>query len=174
MRTFDVEQIKCHGLALAKPHTGPYETTVLKAPGKGSRVEHVKLAHISGDQWLVHPGTVLTPAQMFATRVEEETLTSSKKKQNPVMSHMEPIPQCELRSKLFAFACLQAELTRAKEEGRLVNTEVAHASFDKAAFQIAPRIPKQVFVLWSATTREGLQEHRATEVMFSSLYKGRL
>ena len=54
-----------------------------------------------------------------------------------------------------------------------MDTGVADALFDRDTSQWK-RSPKQVFVLWSSTSSEGGEEHHATEVMFSSLFNGRL
>ena len=160
-------QIRCRGLALAKEHVAQYETTFLNV--KYKRAEHVKLARISGKKWLVHPGTVLSTAEIFTAAVEEEP----SKKNNPIVERIEPIPRCELRSKLFAVASFQAELLRAKEERRAVDTGLADVLFDKDSSKWT-RLPKQVFVLWSSQSSDGGEEHHATEVMFSTLFKGRL
>ena len=93
-------QIRCRGLALAKEHDAPYETTFLNVRNK--RVEHVKLARVSGKKWLVHPGTVLSTTEIFTAAVEDEP---SPKKNSPIVERMETIPRCEFRSKLFAVAC---------------------------------------------------------------------
>ena len=89
------------------------------------------------------------------------------------MERIEPIPPCDLLSKLFAIACFQAECIRAREERRPVDTGVADALFDKDTSKWK-LIPKQVFVLWTSTTSEGTEEHHATEVIFLTLFKGRL
>ena len=168
MKRFEQTQIRCRCLALAKEHDAPYATTFLNVRNK--RVEHVKLARISGKKWLVHPGTVLSTTEIFAATVEDDP---TPKKNNPVVERLETIPRCELRSKLFAVACFQAEKLRAKEETRAMDTEVADAMFDKDSSKWS-RLPRQVFVLWSATAPEGAEEHYATEVMFSTLFNGRL
>ena len=54
-----------------------------------------------------------------------------------------------------------------------VNTGVAEAMFDKDTSKWT-KIPKHVFVLWSSITADGVEEHHATEVPFSTLFKGRL
>ena len=133
-------------------------------------MQHVKLAHISGDEWLVHPGRVLSVAEMFPIALKEEPTTSGKRKQ-PGTVIMEPMPECELRNKLFAVANFRAELSRAKAEGRDIVKENAHALFETDLSKVE-RLPKQVFVLWSAMTPEGRLEH-ASDVMVSSLYQKR-
>ena len=67
MHQYNREQIHCHGLAVALDHEGTYDTTILNVRGK--RVEHLKLAQISGNRWLVHPGTLLTPSEIFPTTI---------------------------------------------------------------------------------------------------------
>ena len=161
-------QIRCRGLALAKDHVAQYETTFLNV--KYKRAEQVKLSRISGKKWLVHPGTVLSTAEIFSAAVEEEP---GKKNRHPIVERIESIPRCELRSKLFTMASFQAEFLRAKEERRAVDTGVADALFDKDSSKWT-RLPKQVFVLWNTMSSEGGEEHYATEVMFSTLWNGRL
>ena len=170
MAKYDLHQIRCRGLARARPHDEPYDTVFLNMRGK--KVEHVKLACISGKNWLVHPGQVLTPTQI--TKVEIDDEVNKKTKRHPVVvERIEQIPPCELRSKLFAIACFQAECMRAREECRPVDTNVSDALFDKDTSKWK-RSPKQVFVLWTSTTSDGTEEHHATEVNFSTLFKGRL
>ena len=169
MQAFEPTQLQCHAIAVPKRHTGPYETMFMTKMGK--RIEHVKLAHIAGQEWMVHPGNVLSAADMFPASVKEETPLSGKKK-NPVFVPMKPLPECcELRSKLFAVAAFRAELARAKAEGREVIKEAAHALFEDIS-EVA-RLPKQVFVMWNSTTPEGDKHEHASEVMLSSLCKAR-
>ena len=115
----DGTQIRCRSLALAKDHDAEYETTFLSMRNK--RVEHVKLAHVSGKKWLVHPGTVLSISEIFAATIEEPTV---KKKKDVIAEHLEAIPKCEQLSKLFAVACFQAESLRAKTESRAMDTVI--------------------------------------------------
>ena len=168
MQAFDVSQLHCHGIALAKFHVGNYETTYLLNQGK--TVEHVKLAHISGDGWLVHPGGVLSEAEMFPITLEKKPTTGGKRN-HPGVVIMEPIPECEQRNELFAVAHFRAEISRAKAEGRDIVKENAHALFE-TDLSTVEHLPKQVFVLWSAMTPAGRQEH-VSRVMVSSLYHGR-
>ena len=168
MQRFEQAHIRCRGLALAKEHDAQYQTTFLYVRHK--RVEHVKLAHISGKKWLVHPGTVLSTTEVFSAIIEDEPIP---KKNKAIVERMETIPPCELRSKLFAVANFQAECLRAKEETRAVDTGVADAMFDKDSSKWT-KVPKHVFVLWSSSTADGVEEHHATEVSFSTLFKGRL
>ena len=169
MQALEVNQVQCHAIAVPKRHTGTYETTYITKLGK--RIEHVKLAHIARNEYFVHPGTVLSIAEMFPASVKEE-LPASGERKKPVLVPMKPLRECELRSRLFAVAEFRAELARAKAEGRDVIKEAAHSLFENIS-EIA-RLPKQVFVLWSSTTLErGKQEH-ASEVMLSSLCKARL
>ena len=164
----DGTRICCRSLALAKDHDAEYETTFLSMRNK--RVEHVKLAHVSGKQWLVHPGTVLSTSEIFAATIEDPAV---KKKKDVIAERMEAIPKCEQRSKLFAVACFQAESLRAKTELRAMDTVIGEQMFDKDTLKWT-RLPKQVFVLWSSTTSDGAREHHATEVMFWTLFNGRL
>ena len=164
----DGTQIRCRALALAKEHDAEYETTFLSMRNK--RVEHVKLAHVSGKKWLVHPGTVLSISEIFAATIEEPTV---KKKKDVIAEHLEAIPKCEQLSKLFAVACFQAESLRAKAESRAMDIVIGEQMFDKDTSKWT-RLPKQVFVLWSSITSDGIEEHHATEVMFSTLFNGRL
>ena len=84
---------------------------------------------------------------------------------------MQPIENREALSKLFAVAHLIAEVKRASIEEREVDTDVAHALFDKAPKHT--KIPKQVFVLWSAAS-SGCVEERVNEVAFKTLFRKRL
>ena len=161
-------QVRCRSLARVKHHDERYDAVLLDTRGK--KVEHVKLAHVSGNKWLVHPGQALTPTHIITAEIPE----NEKKKQKPVViERIEPIPPCELRSKLFAVASLHAECLRAKAEMRAADTGVADAMFDKDTSKWT-KIPKNVFVLWSSITADGVEEHHATEVPFSTLFKGRL
>ena len=72
----DGTQIRCRSLALAKDHDAEYETTFLSTRNK--RVEHVKLAYISGKKWLVHPGTVLSISEIFAATIEEPAVRKKR------------------------------------------------------------------------------------------------
>ena len=54
-----------------------------------------------------------------------------------------------------------------------LNTVIGEQMFDKDTSKWT-RLPKQVFVLWSSITIDGIEEHHATEVMFSTLFNGRL
>ena len=170
MHALDMNQVQCHAIAVPKRHTGPYETTYLTKLGK--RIEHVKLAHISKNEFFVHPGTVLSIAEMFPVSVKQE-LPASGKRKNPVLVPMKPLRECELRSRLFAGAGFRAELAKAKAEGRDVIKEAAHALFEDIS-DIARRLPKQVFVLWSSTTPEGGKQEYASEAMLSNLCEARL
>ena len=169
-------RITCHGLFTAKKHEEAYETTLLQMQSKRKAVEHIKLACIDGNKWLVHPGTILTPAYTFATEVEgdvDDTPQGKRAKQTKpvIVEKMQCIPQCEQRDRLFAVASFQAEVVRATALKRTVDTGAAHARFDKV---IAGKPPKQVFVLWRSTTSEGLVVEHADEVAFSTLYSKRL
>ena len=170
MQAFEPTQLQCHAIAVPKRHTGNYETTYITKLGK--RIEHVKLAHISRNEFFVHPGTVLSIAEMFPVSVKEEIPASGKRK-NPVLVPMKPLRECELRSRLFAVAGFRAELARAKAEGRDIIKEAAHALFEDIS-DIARRLPKQVFVLWSSTTPEGGKQEYASEAMLSDLCEARL
>ena len=167
-RVADGTRICCRSLALAKHHDAEYETTFLSMRNK--RVEHVKLAHVSGKQWLVHPGTVLSTSEIFATTIEDPAV---KNKKDVIVERMEAIPKCEQRSKLFAVACFQAESLRAKTELRAIDTVIGEQMFDKDTLKWT-RLPKQVFVLWSSITSDGIEEHHAEEVMSSTLFNARL
>ena len=164
----DGTQIRCRSLALAKDHDAEYEMAFLSMRNK--RVEHVKLAHVSGKKWLVHSGTVLSISEIFAATIEEPAV---RKKKDVVAERMEAIPKCEQLSKLFAVACFQAESLRAKAESRAMDIVIGEQMFDTDNSKWT-RLPKQVFVLWSSITSDGIEEHHATEVMFSTLFNGRL
>ena len=169
MQVFEADQLQCHGIAVPRPHVETYETVYLLSQGK--RVQHVKLAHIAGDEWQVHPGKILTVTDMFPATVKEESAIKEQNKTNPIAVLMQPMPQCELRSKLFAVATFRAEVARAKAEGRDIIKENAYALFDTDLDGI-DHLPRQVFVLWSAITSEGRQEY-VSEMMMSNLYNRR-
>ena len=161
--------IHCHALAVAKKHDGSYETVVLSTDDDKSRVEHLKLAHVSGQKWVVHPGTSLSPSLLFVTEIPEECSQSKRRKASSkavLVDKIEPIKKEEDLSKLFAVANHIAEVERARIEEREVDTEVAHALFDKSFPH--PKIPKQVFVLWSAT--DGDSKEHVSEVAFKTLF----
>ena len=64
--------IHCHALAVAKKREGSYETVALSTDKGNRSVEHLKLAHVSGEKWVVHPGTSLSPSLLFVTVIPEE------------------------------------------------------------------------------------------------------
>ena len=161
--------IHCHALAVAKKREGSYETVALSTDKGNRRVEHLKLAHVSGEKWVVHPGTSLSPSLLFVTEIPEECSQSKRRKASSkavLADKIKPIKKEEDLSKLFAVANHIAEVERARIEEREVDTEVAHALFDKSFPH--PKIPKQVFVLWSAT--DGDSKEHASEVDFKTLF----
>ena len=167
-------QIRCHALAVAKKHEGSYETVVLSGSKGNRKAEHLKLAHVSGKKWVVHPGTSLSPCLMFLTDIPDEPATSPNKRNKTsskpvIVDKIEPIKNGDALSKLFAVANLIAEVKRAKIEKREIDIKVAHAFFDMS---LPPKIPKQVFVLWSAAGSGA--EERANEVAFSTLFHKRV
>ena len=153
-------KIHCHALAVAKKHEGSYETVVLSNKDNGG-TEHLKLAHVSGKKWVVHPGTTMSTSLMFITAIADEPGSSSQSKRPKTSSKftkvdkIKPIKNEESLSKLFAVAHHIAEVERAKIEKRDIDIKVAHAFFDKSSPET---IPKQVFVLWSAAS-SGAEEH---------------
>ena len=48
------DEVKCCGIAVARPFPGDYETTFAMQGGR--RREFIKAAHISGTKFLCHPG----------------------------------------------------------------------------------------------------------------------
>ena len=168
------DQIYCHSLAIANIHEGPYETIELSDEG-GYKREHLKLAHVSGTKWVVHPGTSLVTTLLFITDIRRKAQSPankrSKAESEPVrVEKMQPIENREALSKLFAVAHLIAEVKRASIEEREVDTDVAHALFDKSPQH--SKIPKQVFVLWNAAS-DGFVEEHANEVAFKTLLNKR-
>ena len=169
-------QIHCHALAVAKKHEGSYETVLLSGDKGTRKAEHLKLAHVSGKKWVVHPGTSLSPCLMFLTDIPDESATSPNKRQktssNPVIiDKIEPIKEGgEALSKLFAVANHIAEVKRSRIEKREIDISVAHALFDKTLPQA--KLPKQVFVLWSTVGSDSV-EH-VNEVAFSKLFHKRV
>ena len=169
------DQIHCHALAFAKMHEGPYETVELSDEA-GCKAEHLKLAHVSGTKWVVHPGTSLSTSLMFITDIPKEAKSPphkrSKAKSEPVVvEKMKPIENGEALSKLFAVAHLFAEVKRASIEERVVDVNAAHALFDKSPQHKGN--PKQVFVLWSAASSGCVEEH-VNEVAFKTLFHKQL
>ena len=161
--------VHCHALAVARKHEGSYETVVLSAGHGKRKAEHLKLAHVSGQKWVVHPGTSLSPSLLFAAKIPEESSQSKRRKTSSepvIVDKIEPIEEGEPLSKLFAVANHIAEVNRARIEKREVDTAVAHAFFDKSLPH--PKMPKQVFVLWSATGSGS--EERVSEVAFNTLF----
>ena len=165
--------IHCHALAVAKKYERSYETVTLSTDKGNRRVEHLKLAHISGAKWVVHPATSLCPSLLFVTMIPEECSQRKcrKSSSNPVIvDKIEPIKEGEALTKLFAVANHIAEVQRAEIENREVDIEVAHALFDKSLPQTT--IPKKVFVLWK-TIGSGSKEH-VSEVVFKTLFHRRV
>ena len=158
---------------VAKKHEGSYETVVLSTDDANRKVEHLKLAHVSGQKWVVHPSTPLSPSFLFLTEIPEERPQNKRKKtssKQDIVDKIEPIKDEEAPAKLFAVANHIAEVQRAKIEKREVDTEVAHALFDKSLPQT--KIPKKVFVLWKAIG-SGSKEH-VSEVVFKTLLHKRV
>ena len=165
--------IHCHALAVAKKREGSYETVELSTEEGNRRVEHLKLAHVSGEKWVVHPGTSLSPSLLFVTAIPRECSQSKRWKssgKSVIVDKIKPIKEGDALSKLFAVANHIAEVQRAKIEKREVDTEVAHALFDKSLPH--PKIPKQVFVLWSAVGSGS--EERVSEIAFNTLFHKRV
>ena len=165
-------KINCHALAVAKKHEGSYETVVLG--GNGNRgAEHLKLVHVSGQKWVVHPGHTLSTSLLFITEIADESGSSQSKRHKSskavMVDKIEPVKNGEALSKLFAVAHHIAEVKRAKIEKREIDIKVAHAFFDRSLPQ---KIPKQVFVLWSAAGSGA--EERVNEVAFSTLFHKRV
>ena len=165
------DQIHCHALAIAKMHEGPYETVELSDEA-GNKTEHLKLAHVSGTKWVVHPGTSLVTSLLFITNIPSKAKSPPRKRSKvegePVgVAKIQPIENGEALSKLFAVAHLLAEVKRASIEEREVDADIAHALFDKSP-QLT-KIPKQVFVLWNAAS-SGCVEERVNEVAFKNLF----
>ena len=166
-------KITCHALAVAKKHEGSYETVVLSG-GNGNRgAEHLKLVHVSGQKWVVHPGHTLSTSLLFITEIADESGSSQSKRHKSskavMVDKIEPIKNGEALSKLFAVAHHIAEVKRANIEKREIDIKVAHALFDRSLPQ---KIPKQVFVLWSAAGSGA--EERVNEVAFNKLFHKRI
>ena len=169
------DHIQCHSLALAKRHEGPYETVELSDEA-GHRAEHLKLAHVSGTKWVVHPGTLLVTSLLFITdipnKVKGPPQKRTKAQSKPaIVEKNPPIQNGEALSKLFAVAHFLAEVKRAIIEEREVDADVAQALFDKSPEHT--KIPKQVFVLWSAAS-SGCVKERVNHVAFKTLFRKRL
>ena len=159
-----------HALAVAKKHEGSYEAVVLSTDEASRGVEQLKVAHVSGQKWVVHPSTSLSPSFLFVTEIPEERPQNKRKKtssKQDIVDKIEPIKDEEAPAKLFAVANHIAEVNRARIEKRKVNTAVAHAFFKKSLPH--PKTPKQMFVLWSAVGSGS--EERVSEVDFNKLFQ---
>ena len=101
-------KINCHALAVAKKHEGSYETVVLPSDKGNRRAEHLKLAHVSGSKWVVHPGTALSASLLFIAELPDECSQNKRHKSSKavVVDKIEPIKNEEALSKLFAVAHL--------------------------------------------------------------------
>ena len=124
--------------------------------GRGSAVEHILCAQLEegGDAYLCAPAPPAAFRDKFkALQITAETKEVSLKKSKPAIDL------------LVAKGELQAEVHRAAEEKREVNTAAAWHGFitDISAF---PKT-KEVTLLWSARTREGGWELRANEFNLS-------
>ena len=99
-------KISCHALAVAKKHEGSYETVVLPGDKGNRRAEHLKLVHISGQKWVVHPGTALATSLLFITELPDECSQNKRHKSSKgvVVDKIEPIKNEEALAKLFAVA----------------------------------------------------------------------
>ena len=96
-------EIHCHALAVARKHELTYDTVVLS--GGNRRAEHLKLAHVTGSKWVVHPGTALSTSFLFLTDVPDECSQNKRHKSKAVVvDKIEPIKNEEALSKLFAVA----------------------------------------------------------------------
>ena len=99
-------KINCHALAVAKKHEGSYETVVLPSDKGNRRAEHLKLVHVSGSKWVVHPGTALSTSFLFITELPDEGSQNKRHKSSKgvVVDKIEPIKNEEALAKLFAVA----------------------------------------------------------------------
>ena len=128
----DYHDATCRAVAIARPFTDKYNTTyIMKEDGR--KVEHLLCANISGDSWLVHPGkNMLNPA--FLSKQELKSGAKRKRTSASPPLPLEPIMPCAALDKLMSVAHHQAEVERAKLEGRNVDLDVADALFDKDPF----------------------------------------
>ena len=158
----DYHDATCRAVAIAKSFTDQYKTIYITKED-GRKVEHLLCANISGDTWLVHPGTnMLSPALL----AKHEVKSGAKRRRisaSPPLP-LEPIMPCAALDKLMSVAHHKAEVERAKLEGRNVDTDVADALFDKDPFAWT-QTPKKVHALWFAI-EDGKMEQRVDEIPF--------
>ena len=174
------KELKCHGLfTTKKPKAGhKYETAML--PGR--QVEVIKMAHIIDKTWLVLPCNSLQHNFMYPTelpskgelKADAKEGHQDKKRKLAQPKTDEKLPRTILKRKrdeLFAMATFKAELVRAAKTKTEINLAVAHKRFVKLRTE---KSPKNVFVLWSSTTREGCVEEYAEQVPFHHVWDARL
>ncbi len=157
--------VTCRALALARPYDADCQTTFLNIGGR--RVEHLMCAHVSGETWMVHPGGILSPKDLFKSNVRHD---AKKARMTAPTQTLEPVRPGELLGKLMAVAHFQAEIERARIAEREADLSVADERFEKNPFEWN-KTPKQVFVLWSSKRAEGGWEQHVGEASFASLSK---
>ena len=162
--------VVCRAIAIPKSYDDECNTTFLNVGGR--RVEYLICAHISGDQYLLHPGRILHQHDMFKSNVEESS--NKAPRLNAPTKRIESLHPCSMLNKLMAIAHFQAEIERAEIQGRSPDMNVADEKFEKNSLEWGKKTPKQVFVLWtSKTEQEGGLDHHLNEVVFTTLSKSR-
>ena len=149
------EQVKVHGIAIAKENTCEQEEKAFVVHG-GRRQEVLQVAHVSGNAWLCHVGAILNPNGLVQLDLTDEPVP--KQPRGPIY-RLPDIQQGDLLQKLYAVGHFKAEAVRAKMEGRSVDLKVACDKFNVDVFTWKG-LPKNVFVIWS----HGSSECRAYEV----------
>ena len=155
----------CRALGVARPHEADCQTTFVNVGGR--RVEHLMCAHVSGETWLLHPGDILSPKDLFKSNVRHN---AKKARMTAPTQKLEPVRPGELLNKLIALAHFQAESERAKIAEREADLSATDERFLKKTFEWN-KTPKQVFVLWSSKRAEGGGEQHVSETSFASLSK---
>ena len=156
----------CRALGVARPHEADCQTTFVNVGGR--RVEHLMCAHVSGETWLLHPGDILSPKDLFKSEVRQDA--AKKARLTAPTQKLEPVRPSDQLNKLMAVAHFRAEIERARVAEREVDLNVADECFEKNPFEWR-RAPRQAFVIWSSKSAEGGWEHRVDEANFASLSK---
>ena len=174
------KELKCHGLFTTKKPKAGHKYETARLPGR--QVEVIKMAHIIDKTWLVLPCNSLQHNFMYPTELPSKGELKAgakeghqdKKRKLAQPKTDEKLPRTILKRKrdeLFAMATFKAELVRAAKTKTEINLAVAHKRFVKLRTE---KSPKNVFVLWSSTTREGCVEEYAEQVPFHHVWDVRL
>ena len=106
------EQVKVHGIAIAKENTCEPEKAFVVHGGR--RQEVLKVAPVSGNAWLCHVGAILNPNGLVQFDLTDEPVP--KQPRGPIY-RLPDIQQGDLLQKLYAVGHFKAEVARATMEG---------------------------------------------------------